>query len=175
MNSYGNSVAQAARISDYLFQTVIRGKLHFEDFASSIGYISPIAANAGVAFKEIAAAMSTATRMGLHLDMTTRGLALGIQNIVSPSEGAAKAARKYGVEIGPLAFRLHGLTGIMQQLHDASIKYGKHIIGEIIPNMRSLRVYAALTSDVGLAGLIEDMVPVNWFHWCNSNRNGKIG
>jgi len=157
MNSYGNSVAQAARISDYLFQTVIRGKLHFEDFASSIGYISPIAANAGVAFKEIAAAMSTATRMGLHLDMTTRGLALGIQNIVSPSEGAAKAARKYGVEIGPLAFRLHGLTGIMQQLHDASIKYGKHIIGEIIPNMRSLRVYAALTSDVGLAGLIEDM------------------
>jgi len=157
MNSYGNSVAQAARISDYLFQTVIRGKLHFEDFASSIGYISPIAANAGVAFKEVAAAMSTATRMGLHLDMTTRGLALGIQNIISPTEAVSEAARKYGVEVGPLAFRLHGLQGIMQQLHNASIKYGKHIIGEIIPNMRSLRVFAALAGEQGIQGLSDDM------------------
>jgi len=157
INAYGLSVSQAARVSDYLFQTVVRGKLHFEDFASSLGYITPIAANAGIEFKEISAAMSTATRMGLHLDMTSRGLALAIQNIVDPTEGAKEAATKYGVSIGALAFRIHGLQGIMQQLHDASEKYGKHIIGEIVPNMRSLRVVSALAGDEGIAGLAEDM------------------
>lgn len=157
LNAYGKTVSQAARMSDYLFQTVVRGKLRFEDFNNALGYITPIAANAGVAFKEIAAGMSTATRMGLHADMTVRGLALGMQGFISPTEQAAKAAKKYGVEMSALDLRVHGLTGMIQQLHDASEEYGDHVINELVPNMRSFRVYSALAGDEGITGLMEDM------------------
>jgi TP901 family phage tail tape measure protein len=157
LNAYGMTASQAARISDYLFQTVVRGKLRYEDFASALGYITPIAANAGWTFKEISAALSTATRMGLHADMTVRGLALGLQNLINPTEKVIKAARKYDIELGALSVRTLGLQGMIQQLHDASEKYGDHIIGEIIPNMRSLRVYSALAGDEGIDGLRKDM------------------
>lgn len=157
LNAYGMTVSQAATLSDLFFQTVVRGKLRYEDLGSALGYVTPIAANAGIEFKEIAGVFSTATRMGLHLDMVSRGLALGIQGLISPTEGVAKAAKKYNIEIGPLAVRTQGLTGMIQQLHDASEKYGSHIISELIPNMRSFRVFAAMTGDVGVAGLAEDM------------------
>jgi TP901 family phage tail tape measure protein len=157
LNAYGMSVSQAATLSDLFFQTVVRGKLKYEDLGSALGYVTPIAANAGIEFKEIAGVFSTATRMGLHLDMVSRGLALGIQGLISPTEGVIKAAKKYDMTIGPLAIRTMGLTGMIQQLHDASEKYGSHIISELIPNMRSFRVFAAMAGEAGVMGLTEDM------------------
>lgn len=157
LNAYGMTVSQAATLSDLFFQTVVRGKLKYEDLGSALGYVTPIAANAGIEFKEIAGVFSTATRMGLHLDMVSRGLALGIQGLISPTEGVTKAAKKYGIEIGPLAVRTQGLTGMIQQLHAASEQYGSHIISELIPNMRSFRVFAAMAGEEGVMGLMEDM------------------
>jgi len=157
LNAYGMTVSQAATLSDLFFQTVVRGKLKYEDLGSALGYVTPIAANAGIEFKEIAGVFSTATRMGLHLDMVSRGLALGIQGLISPTEGVLKAAKKYNIEIGPLAVRVQGLTGMIQQLHNASQQYGSHIISELIPNMRSFRVFAAMAGEEGVMGLTEDI------------------
>ena len=117
----------------------------------------PIAAQAGIQFKELMAALSTATRHGLHLDMTSRGLALAIQGIVNPSVKATKAAEKYGIEMNGLALRVMGLHGWFAKLNEATKEYGASILGELIPNMRSLRVAMVLASDVGLAGFGEDL------------------
>ena len=99
LNSYGMSVYEATNVSDTLFQSVVRGKFQFADLESALGYVVPIAAQAGIAFEELMATLSTATRHGLHLDMAARGLAMGLQNIINPSEGAAKAAKKYAKEV----------------------------------------------------------------------------
>jgi len=144
LNSYGKSVEQATHVSDVLFQSVIRGKFQFADLEQALGYVVPIAAQAGISFDELSAALSTATRHGLHIDMTARGLALAIQGIVNPSEKAKKAAVKYGVEMDGLSLRILGLKGWFDQLGDAMDKHGKSILGELIPNMRSLRVAMVL-------------------------------
>ena len=157
LNSYGMTVHQAGEISDQLFQTVVRGKLRFEDLASAMGYITPIAANAGVEFREIAAALSTVTRMGLHVDMATRGLALGIQNIVSPTKQATDAAKKYGVDMSALAVQVDGLEGFIKDLSKAMDEHGSQILPEMIRNMRSLRVFMALAGEEGIAGFTEDL------------------
>ena len=161
LNSYGMTVSQATEVSDILFQTVVRGKLRFENLASAMGYITPIAANAGVAFKEIAAVLSTVTRMGLHVDMATRGLALGIQGIINPTEGAVKAAQKYDIEMSALSLRVKGLHGFITELNEATSKYGTRIIPELIGNMRSLRVFMALAGDEGVAGFTRDLDLLN--------------
>jgi len=157
LNAYGMTVSQAQHISDVFFQTVRRGKLVFEDLASALGYITPIASAAGVAFDEIAAILSTVTRMGLHVDMASRGLALTIQSIVSPTQQAADAARKYNVDMSGLALRVKGLTGFMKELNRAVDENSATILPEMIRNMRSLRVVMAVTSDEGIAGMTEDL------------------
>lgn len=157
LNAYGKTVAQAAGISDILFQTVVRGKLRFEDLASAMGYITPIAANAGVAFREIAAVLATVTRQGLHVDMASRGLALMLQGIVSPAKAAADAAQKFGVDLSGLALRVKGLEGFIGELNKASKIYGMSILPQIVRNMRSLRVAMALAGEEGVLGFAEDL------------------
>ena len=157
LNAYGKTVAQAANISDVLFQTVVRGKLRFEDLASAMGYIAPIAANAGVAFEEVAAALATVTRQGLHVDMASRGLALMLQGIVNPAKAAGDAARKYGIDMSGLALRVKGLKGFMLELNEATEEHGMTILPQIIRNMRSLRVAMALAGEEGVIGFRDDL------------------
>jgi len=157
INSYGKSVEQAANVSDILFQTVVRGKLRFEDLASSLGYITPIAAAAGVAFEEIAAALATVTRMGLHVDMASRGLALTIQNVVSPTKQASDAAKKFGVDMSAVGIRVFGLKGFITDLSAAVKEFGLAVLPTMVRNMRSLRVVMALASEEGLKGFAEDL------------------
>ena len=157
LNAYGMSAYEATSISDSLFQSVIRGKFQFQDLESALGYVVPIASQAGIAFDELMAALSTTTRFGVHLDMAARGLALGIQNIINPSTQAAKAAEKYGVHMDALTIRLEGLQGFFKVLNEKSKEYGMTVLNELIPNMRSLRVAMVLAGDEGVAGLAEDL------------------
>lgn len=161
LNAYGKTVAQMQSISDQLFQTVVRGKLRFEDLASAMGYIVPIAANLGVEFKEVAAALSTVTRQGQHVDMATRGLALGIQNIADITPKAAEAAKKYGVDLSSTALRVFGLQHVLEDLNRAMDEHGTKVLPEMISNMRSLRVFMALAGDEGVLGYKEDLDKLN--------------
>jgi len=160
LNTYGMTAAQAANVSDILFQSVVRGKFQFRDLESSLGYVVPIAAQAGIRFSELMAALSTATRHGLHLDMTARGLALAIQNVVSPTEKAKKVAQEYGIDMSALSLRIDGLVGFFHKLNEATHEFGRGIISELIPNMRSLRVAMVLAGDEGLEGFEEDLLLV---------------
>lgn len=157
LNAWGLEASRAAEISDQLFQTVVRGKLRFEELANAMGYIAPIAANLGVEFKEIAAALSTVTRQGQHVDMATRGLALMIQNVADLTPVAAQAAEKYAVDLSSVALRAGGLEYIINDLNRAMKEHGSQILPEMIRNMRAFRVAVALAGDIGVQGFIRDL------------------
>lgn len=157
LNTYGMTVYEATAVSDTLFQSVVRGKFQFAELESALGYVVPIAAQAGIAFDELMAALSTATRHGLHLDMASRGLAMALQNIINPSEGAAKAAKKYGIEMSGLALRIKGIAGVFGEMHEKTKEFGKIVLNELIPNIRSLRVAMVLAGEEGLEGLLDDL------------------
>lgn len=157
LNAYGLSAAHAAEVSDVLFQAVIRGVFTFKELESSLGYVTPIAANLGVSLEEVTAAMSTATRQGQHIDSVTRGLGLLMQGIVNPTEQASEAAKQYGIDMSATGLRIGGLTEFFNQLSVATKKYGMQILPELIGNMRSLRVAMALTSEAGIKGFVDDM------------------
>lgn len=157
INAYGLSASNAERISDTLFEAVIRGNFTFQDLTTSLGYVIPIAANAGVAFEDVMAAMSSATRQGQKLDSVTRGLGLLIQNISNPTKQASDAAKKYGIEMDATSLSVDGLSGFITKLSEAVSKYGMSILPELIGNMRSLRVVMALAGQEGIQGFTEDL------------------
>jgi len=146
MNAYGYSAAQMANVSDVMFQAVIRGKFRYEDLANALGYVTPIAAQAGISFEELAASISSATRQGQHVDMVARGLALTIQNIIKPSQQAADAANLLGLDLSLASLQADGLEGFLQKLAAATGNNAAKI-AEIIPNMRSYRVAMVLAGD----------------------------
>jgi len=156
LNAYGMSAHRVTEISDIMFQSLVRGKFQFEELNSALQYVVPIAAQAGVSINELMATLSATTRHGLRLDMTARGLALGIQNIVNPTEKARKAALEYGIDMSAVGLRLKGLTGFLKDLNEKTKIYGSQIIPELISNMRSLRVMMVASGE-GFEGVLEDM------------------
>jgi len=156
LKAWGMEASQMDRIADELFQTIRRGKLRFDDLAHAMGYIAPIAAGLGVEFREIAAAFQTTTRQGQHLDMVTRGLALGLQNIANATPAAAEAALHYGVDLSHTALSVFGLESVLRDMNEAMEEHGYHILPEMIRNMRSYRVFMALTGS-SLEEFVDDL------------------
>jgi len=155
LNAYGKTVEQMVHVSDVMFQAIIRGKFRYEDLANALGYVTPIAAQVGVSFEELSAAMATATRHGQHIDMVSRGLALAMQNIIKPGAQAKKVAAEYGIELSLASLRAKGLVGFLQELNEKT-NGNAAVVSQIIPNMRSYRVAMVLAGE-GIKGVEEDI------------------
>ena len=144
MNAYGMTVAEATRISDVMFQTVKRGKLRFEDLASTISMVAPIASQAGISFEEISAALATLTRQGINASKATMSLRQLISNIINPAQEAKEAAASFGIELDALHFRVVGIEGILAEMEHAA-KGNIAVLGQFIPNIRALQAALGLT------------------------------
>ena len=146
LNSYRYSVAEMVHVSDVMFQSVVRGKFTFDELANALGYVTPIAAQAGVSFEDLSAAISTTTRFGQHIDMVSRGLALSIQNIIKPTKQAKDAAASYGIDLSLAGLKAQGFAQFINDLNTAT-RGNADAIAQIFPNMRSYRVMMVLAGN----------------------------
>lgn len=64
--SYNLKVGQTERLSDILFTTVKNGKTTISELSTSLGQVTPIAAQFGVTFEELTAAIGTITLSGVQ-------------------------------------------------------------------------------------------------------------
>jgi TP901 family phage tail tape measure protein len=104
-----------AQASDILFRSVNVGKATFEEIASSLGLVAPLAASAGVRFEEVAAATAVLSNQGLRTTSIMEGMRSAILNIQRPTEDFKKKYADLAREFG--ASRL-ARDGIIQFLWD---------------------------------------------------------
>ena len=65
INAFHLQTSEAGEIADVMFQTVKLGKTTFEELASSLSDVAPIAAASNVEFKEVSAAIASLTKQGV--------------------------------------------------------------------------------------------------------------
>ncbi len=145
INAYGMKAEDVTKISDIMFQSVNVGKLTYEQMAAALGTVVPVAAQVGVSFDEIAAAMSTLTRSGVDANTTTTQLRQILVSVLKPTAEAAKLAKSLGLEFNSQALASKGLSGFLQ---DVTAKTGNSsdLMTVLFGNVR------ALSGVMGLAG-----------------------
>ncbi len=143
INAYGGDVTRAAQISDIMFQTVRDGKITFDQLATSIGTVASTAALGGVSFEEVGAAIATMTKAGIDANTSTTSLNRLILAIIDPTDEAAAAAGKYGIELSAAALKSRGFAGIMNDIAEAT-NGNVEALQEIIPEMRAFRAGSIL-------------------------------
>lgn len=65
INAYGSDVISAAQASDQMFVAVKLGKTTFDQLSASLYQVNPIAANMGIRFDNVAAAVAALTSVGV--------------------------------------------------------------------------------------------------------------
>ncbi len=121
LNAYGMSAKEAGRVTDVMASIVKKGVIEYEELASTIGQVVPIAAAAGLSLEELAAAIATITQKGVSARMTMTALKAIITTFLAPTpEAAALAMDKFGLALNATTLSTLGLTGALQKLENAT-------------------------------------------------------
>lgn len=118
LNAYGLEADESSRISDGLFAAMRAGKTTVGELSANLGQVTPIAAQAGVSFEEIAAATATLTKGGVSTSQAVTQLRGIISSVIKPSGEAAKVAEQLGLQFDVQALQAQGLSGFLQQVAD---------------------------------------------------------
>lgn len=115
MNSYNLTAQDATMISDKMFTAVKAGKISFEQLASGIGMVAPVASAAGVSLDQMLAGLATATGK-LQPQIAITALSAAITELNTPASKAQKALQGLGYETLQDALKTNTLQEIMHKL-----------------------------------------------------------
>jgi TP901 family phage tail tape measure protein len=146
INAYGMEAGQVTNVSDVMFQTVKRGKLTYEELSTSLGTVVPIAANLGVEFTEVGAAMASLTRQGIDAATATMQMRQVLMSILTPSKEAAELAEALGIEMGAGALKTKGFVGWLKEMKEKT-GGSADAMGKLVPNARALTAVMALAGE----------------------------
>jgi TP901 family phage tail tape measure protein len=146
MNAYGENNISAAHATDVLIATVREGKGEADAFAPVIGNVAAIAAQMGVKFNDVGAALAGMTRLGTNARTSAVQLTSVFSTLLMGSKKTEDGLKKVGLSTAGLRQELKdkGLLPTLQTLKEAF--HGNTAeMAKAFPNIRALRGVLALT------------------------------
>ena len=146
VSAFGLEADDVGLVADKFFKTVEVGKLRFEDIASSIGSVAPLASQLGISLEELLAAGSALTLTGQTLSESITNIQGVMNAVLRPSNEAVDLAEQLGIEFSATALQTKGLT---QFLKDLEIQAGGdvEVLGQLFGRIEGLRGVLALTGN----------------------------
>lgn len=148
LNAYSSQGLEAADASDTMFTAVKLGKTTVDELGASIGQVIPTAAQLGIEFSDLNAAVAAITTQGIVTAQATTGLNAALANVIKPSEDARKAAKDLGIDFSSTALKSQGLVEFMGQIVDKA--GGDEVaLSKLFGSIRGVRAIMALTNEGG--------------------------
>src|SRR6266700_4186593 len=153
MKDYVTMHLSATQAMNGYIQAVREGKLTLEELATAMSPLLPIAADLGIRFSDVAAAMSTMTNAGLPADRAATSLRFLFQSLENPTKKATTAMTAFGLNTIAVADEMKkSLPGALQMIYDAAKRAGpegsvpfNRAIADMIGGQRSLQAFLSLT------------------------------
>lgn len=119
LNAYAGTGLDAGRASDILFTTMKNGKTTIDELSSTVGKVATIAAQTGVSFEELGAAVGTITKAGIGTSEAMSAVRGVLAAVLQQSEKSQKAAKELGIEFSVAALQAKGLAGFLKDIGDS--------------------------------------------------------
>jgi TP901 family phage tail tape measure protein len=116
LNAYEGSGMSATDVSDILFQTMRNGKTTIGELAGSIGNVATIAAQTGVGFDQLGAAVGTLTKKGINTSQAMDAIRGVLSAVLKQSDQSVKMADELGVAFNATALEAKGLHGFLADI-----------------------------------------------------------
>lgn len=158
VNAYEGTNYDAAQASDALFVAVAAGKTRIREMAQYLGEVIPTAANAGVGFDELAAAIAALTLGSIRTPQAATALNAFLNSILKPSAEATDLAKQLGIQYDVTALKTKGLSGFLKDLSDKT-KGNSTAFAILAGGSEALKSVLALTANEGAKfdGILEKM------------------
>ena len=120
MNAFGGSLSSLESIFDEAFIAVKNGVTTFEQLSSTVGRVAPTFQAAGLASKDMFAAIAALTKGGLQTSRAVTGLQAALSNIIKPTSEAKELAAALGFEFNATALKAQGLESFLRDIQRAT-------------------------------------------------------
>lgn len=153
MNAYGQANLSASQASDVLVATVREGKGEATDFAGVIGNVAALAAQLGVSFDQVGAALAAQTRLGTDAETSATQLQRVFSTLVKVTPQSAKAFESVGLNADDLRATLAQPGGLLIVLEQVRKAFGNNIpaMAKAFGDVRALRGVLSLVGKQGAA------------------------
>ncbi len=146
MNAYGFTVEDVAHLNDVYFQSTLIGKQTIDELGQSMGNVVGIAANSGVSFEELSAAIATLTAKGMQTPEAITAIKGVITSIISPSKEAAEAARALGLNFSLTEMNSRGFAVLLTEIMNRTGGSKERMV-ELFSEVRAMNGVLSLTGD----------------------------
>jgi TP901 family phage tail tape measure protein len=120
VNAYGSGALSAADASDAMFVAMKMGKTTIGELASNLGQVTPLAAQMGVTFDEVTAAVAALTKGGVSTSTAVTGVRAILAAVAKPTKEAADEAARLGIEFDTAAVKSMGFSNWLQHVLEKS-------------------------------------------------------
>jgi TP901 family phage tail tape measure protein len=145
LNAYGPAAINATQATDVLVATVREGKGEADQFAGVIGNVAALAAELGVSFDQVGAALAAQTRLGTDAETAATQLNQVFSALLNTSPKVAKAYASVGLNLEDLRKSLQN-EGLLPTLTKIKNAFGDNTtqLRSAIPEIRAFRGVLAL-------------------------------
>lgn len=144
INAFGMDISEAQHVADIMFETVKGGKTTMEELSASMYNVAPIAANMGVGFDEVSAALATLTQQGVPTAQATTQLRGALTALIKPTDTMVETIQSLGFESGEAMIASQGLLGAFESLYQ-SAGGNKEMLGDLFGRVEGLNAVLGLT------------------------------
>lgn len=148
INAYGAENIKSAHAMDVLVAAVREGKAEADDMAKALGYVVNVAAEMGISFENVAAAVAATTRTGASASTSVTQLRQLLFSFIKERPQVEKAFKMMGLEYQEVRGWLSEdlLSGLIK-LKAVTDAWGVETLGKVFPNVRALNEFLALTGE----------------------------
>jgi len=140
MNAYASSNISAGDSVGLLAATVKLGKAEADSIASSIGNVISVAAEMGVQFHEVGAAIAATTRLGVKAPTAINSIRATLSALQKTTPQADKALKEFGLSAAELRETMAGPRGLLGALQDVekAVDGDATKLSEVFPSVEAL-------------------------------------
>lgn len=146
LNAYGAGTEQAGKYSDIMFATVQGGLTTMTELSTSLSQVTGLAANAGIPFETLSAAIATLTTNNMPTTQAMTALKAAIQSIIKPTGEAEKMAAALGIQFNATALKTKGFEGVLWDAWKAT-GGSTEKMAELFGSVEALNAVLILASD----------------------------
>lgn len=155
LNAYGSENVSATEASQKLFAIVQQGRTTFDELASSVGMVIPVAAQLDIGLGELGGILAVSTRVSGSTAQSVTQLGAAFSNILKPSEQSKQVIKLLNKELGTAlefsaqSLKEKGIQKFLQDIFDAtsSFKNQEAILSKLFGSTQALRGVLSITGE----------------------------
>jgi len=136
-NAFNLTLDDTANIAAQTFKTIELGRVRLDEMANTIGQSAVPAANLGLSFTDLAAAITTVTIRGVPFEKAQTAIRNILLKLIRPTAEMTKLFREWGVVSGEAAIAAFGFGGVLAKIEERT-KGSSSELGKIFGRIRAI-------------------------------------